>query len=97
MLSRGEIKKCGFKPMSHEDQKLIFPNVDWKVYMRGVPGATAYLHHKDEKEGLVEIVVQSAFEEAKQTGSTGWDIKKFEGKIPARHELQIILRCTGIA
>lgn len=85
MISKGEIKKCGFKPI--EDHKAEF-----KSYERKIPGAVAILRHLDETEGEVAIVIVN---EAGDT--TQWERIVFHGKLPARYELQIILRCLGIA
>jgi hypothetical protein len=88
MISRAEIKKCGFKPtIDIEFEK----NCGWKVYERAIPkGKRAYLHYMDETEGLVQIVVHE--EDRRNPGEV-----LFLGRLATRHVLKVILRATGIA
>jgi|1_EtaG_2_1085319.scaffolds.fasta_scaffold04609_3 hypothetical protein len=86
-ISRSEIKKCGFKPV--EDHKAKF-----KAYTRKIPNGLAYLQHLNEKTGEVRILTDV---ETNPTSKRRRLISRFQGTLPARYELQIILRCTGIA
>ena len=85
MISRGEIKKCGFKPI--EDHKAEF-----RSYERKIPGAHARLEHKNEETGEIQIIIM-----ADEANTTMWTRTVFDGVIPQRYELQIILRCLQIA
>lgn len=84
-ISRGEIKKCGFKPI--EDHKAEF-----KSYELLREGRTYKLHHMNELNGRVSIT-ECAWPEKE----TGPELYLFNGYLPARYELQIILRCLKIA
>jgi len=82
MISRSEIKKCGWKPV--EDHKS-----DYKYYALAHTGKHYRLTHLDEEEGkvLIERVEPMAEE---------MNLMLFFGKLPARYELQIIMRCLEI-
>jgi hypothetical protein len=86
MISRGEIKKCGWKPI--EDHKAGFKS--YELYRNGYD---YLLQHKDEEDGFV--MISSAYTLSGIPEVPACSIL-FQGKIPKRYELQIIMRCLGI-
>ena len=87
MISRGEIKKCGFTPHTAEFIALI-GQPDKRVFYRKIPTGYAIIDFFNEEEGSMTLRKQH-----NETQCT-W---VFQGNIPTRHELKVILRCTGIA
>jgi hypothetical protein len=91
MISKTEIKKCKFKPVLEHPLigDTLFESVkdDIKmIYSRSIPGGKAFIYLYEE-----ELLLFKWQEEDNEM------IIHFRGKLPARYELQIILRCTGIA
>jgi hypothetical protein len=84
MISRGEIKKCGWKPTGAKSDI-------WDVQYEGkFHGRFFNLELKDEQVTIYEIVPNES------DNQVPFEVVKFAGNLPKRHELQIIMRCLGI-
>jgi hypothetical protein len=86
MLSNSEIKKEGWKPTQHSREGIG-------------PHFTLKRHGKDfelEVDKIQQMVAIFEIVENEMTGKLPFHIVRFNGHIPKRYELRIIMRCLGI-